>query len=381
VQSLLFVYGRNHTQWDDVRKAAAFITSRDPLLEGFTRPALVAYEPEIKTLGKWSHNLMRALVLFELVEQHGVRYLADPNSPYAQKAGDRAAVDEIQYPAEVLRKKTGDCDDLTALYCALLENAGVSTALVDYPEHLFMMFDTGLSRQEAGRLPVDEALYFVRLDRIWMPVEVTLLGQSFYEAWRAGAEELRALSLGEFRRRIVDTAEAWQEYAPAGLSLAGEVMPPEPAEVAGAVREQQALLQREVEAYIAGQYLTPLQANPQDPRRRSELAEVYVALRRYAAAIAEYRRLLESEGEQAWILNGLGIASYLDGQFEQAVQFFQQAVERQPEQKELRANLDKALRALGQGAGPGATPPREAAVKGAAPEVDEDYFYWLEYGP
>ena len=41
---------------------------------------------------------------------------------------DRAAIDHIQYPAQTLGGKTGDCDDLTVLYCALLESAGMATA-------------------------------------------------------------------------------------------------------------------------------------------------------------------------------------------------------------------------------------------------------------
>ena len=70
------------------------------------------------------------MVLFEAVKKHGVRYVADPNNPYSRVHQEQSAVDNIQYPAEVLQRKSGDCDDLTALYCSLLENVGIPTALV-----------------------------------------------------------------------------------------------------------------------------------------------------------------------------------------------------------------------------------------------------------
>ena len=53
------------------------------------------------------------------------------------------------------------------------------------------MFDSGLSRWEAYKLPVDPRLTVVRDDRVWIPVEITLLDQSFDDAWRAGADEWR----------------------------------------------------------------------------------------------------------------------------------------------------------------------------------------------
>ncbi len=177
-----YVYSRNATTWDDVGKAAAFITSNDPIIAGFARPTLVSFEEEIKNLGRGGRNLMRAMVLFDSVNEYGVRYIADSNNPYSRVSADKSAVDNIQYPVEVLRKKSGDCDDLTVLYCALLENVGIPTALVDAPGHIYMMFDSGVPIQKAYSLPIGEKLYVVRDGNIWIPVEITLFGKSFIEA-------------------------------------------------------------------------------------------------------------------------------------------------------------------------------------------------------
>lgn len=145
------LYGRGALRWDQVGRAAAFITSTDPAVVEFARSPLVEFETEIKVLGKPGKNLLQAMLLFEALRQHGVRYLSDANTPYTQASADAAVVDYIQYPAETLQQKAGDCDDLTVLYCSLLENAGVSTALIDYPGHIFLLFDTGVARQEGSK--------------------------------------------------------------------------------------------------------------------------------------------------------------------------------------------------------------------------------------
>ena len=58
-----------------------------------------------------------------------MRYVPDANTPYAKVAGDAFAIDHVQSAAEVLKRRAGDCADLTALFCSLREGAGISTAL------------------------------------------------------------------------------------------------------------------------------------------------------------------------------------------------------------------------------------------------------------
>ena len=64
----------------------------------------------------------------------------------------------------------------------MLESAGIATALVDYPEHVFVLLDTGVPRTAAYQLPVDERLYVARGEGLWVPVEVTQIGESFAAA-------------------------------------------------------------------------------------------------------------------------------------------------------------------------------------------------------
>ena len=387
----IILHGRGALTWAPVGKAAAFITPDDPAVSEFTRSTLVAFEEQVRGLGKPCRNLLRAMVLFEALKAHGVRYIPDANTPYTKVSADRSVVDHISYPAEVLQQKAGDCDDLTVLFCALLENAGVSTALVDAPGHIFLLFDTGVSRQEAYKLPVEEKLYVVRGDRVWVPVEVTKIADGFAAAWQAGAEEVAALGARELREKVVDTAEAWEQYAGVSPAFEGKVVAPGKEVLEEVVGQQHAAVAGLIDAHLARRYLDPLKVNPGDGALWLELAKVYMGLQRYEAAIqSAYDRLIERGGQDAGLLNQLGIAYFLKGDVRQAAYSFQQAVGLAPDDKKMRGNLDKALGALGKGEGLKGKPPAEVAgseelgaeavggAKAGQVEMDEDSFYWGE---
>ncbi len=377
------IYGRGALQWDDVARAAAFVTAGDAQVVAFARQSLVAFENEIQARGQPLANLTRALVLFEALKAHGLRYLADANSPYAQATSDRSVIDYIQYPAELLKSKSGDCDDLTVLYASLLENAGVPTALVDYPGHIFLLFDTGVARQEAYKLPMEARLYVVRGDRVWIPVEITRLDQPFAEAWKQGLDELARLSERDRRRLVVDTAVAWERFAPVSPVFAGAVDVPERSVYAEALTGQHDGLVQQVDQYIEDHYIDVLEREPDNEVLRSELGRIYVALRQYDTAIkSAYNYLRSPGGERASTYNHLGILHYFKGELEQAAFLLQQALKLAPEDAGIRRNLEKVRAELGEvEAGARTTAMVEVSgggAKGVAVGEDEDSFYWVE---
>jgi streptogramin lyase len=301
------VYGRGALRWDEVARAAAFIAPTDAAVTDFARPTLVAFEQESKILGRPGHHLTQAMVLFEALKQHGVRYIADANHPYSQARADQVAIDHIQYPAQVLQHKAGDCDDLTVLYAALLESAGIATALVDYPEHIFLLFDAGLARDEAYKLPVAQKQYLVWQDRVWIPLEVTLLDRSFAEAWQAGAEQLAKFSGVQQRRRLVSTALAWERYPAANpVFAAATVEAPNRQELEAGVAHHHSDLAVKINEHLEKTYLDSLKADPENDRLRTQLLKVYVALRRYDDAISvAYDHLMETQAVKASVNNQL----------------------------------------------------------------------------
>ncbi|NKB71414.1 MAG: hypothetical protein GKR89_30445 [Candidatus Latescibacteria bacterium] len=378
----LTLYPPGALRWDGVAPAAAFITSNAPQVAAFARPSLLAFESETGSWGKPLENVAKAMVLFEALKTHGVRYIADANTPYARARANQATVDHIQYPAETLHSKTGDCDDLTVLYAALLENAGIATALVDYPGHIFLLVDTGVPHQTAYRLPLETQRYVAWGKTLWVPVEITQLDRSFEQAWRLGADQLAGLSGLELRQRLVRTVQAWQDYPATAPSFAGPIEPPARTAFQTAFDQQYAVLQSHIHAHIEETYLDPLKIQPDNDALRTRLLKLYLALHQFDTAIQTgLTNLLDKRGNKGSTHNNLGIAYFLKGEFTQAALQFEQAVQLQPDDRGVQKNLQRALQALGR-AVPGQQPVAEVASgdgsRAATTALVVDSFYWME---
>ncbi|MBI2505116.1 MAG: PorV/PorQ family protein [Candidatus Latescibacteria bacterium] len=374
-QGRVTIYKRNAVRWESIGAAASFITPEEETVATFASQVLRSYAEEIHRGGHSSRSLLRALSLFDALSQHGVRYLADANSPYEQVAGKDFVVDSIQYPAELLQKRSGDCDDCTVLYCALLENTGIPTALIDAPGHILMAFDTGIALAEAQRIGLGQGYYLARDERLWVPVEVTLLGKSFREAWRTAVEECLRLEK-EGRLIAVDTQEAWKSYPPSSP----------PFEIAVAVPEkEQALfaadfaalrsLQRE---FIQQEYLKGLAAAPTNHSLRSACIYNLLELGEYTWALAQLDTMEAQGAPLQTVENNRAVVCILQGELEKAADHLQQVLAADPTDEEALSNLQVVQSRMGQA--PVELSAAASAVskdkKGEAVELDLQDLHW-----
>ncbi|MCK4542225.1 MAG: transglutaminase domain-containing protein [Spirochaetales bacterium] len=76
---------------------------------------------------------------------YGLNYVVDPRTPYTELSQQREWIDFIQFPRQTLEYRAGDCDDLSILYCALLESVGIETAFITVPGHILMAFSCLIS--------------------------------------------------------------------------------------------------------------------------------------------------------------------------------------------------------------------------------------------
>ena len=180
-------FHRNAMNWDDDRKAAAFVSPTDPAALWFAKYVAGIVRRRART--GVSLELQLAMGLLETERLFGLAYVVDPNSSYVEKSADESAVDYLQFPHQTLVYRGGDCDDLSILFSALLESVGVRTAFITIPGHIFMAFRLQMSEAEARAAFFDPSLLIFRGGEAWVPVEITMVKEGFVKAWRIGAKE------------------------------------------------------------------------------------------------------------------------------------------------------------------------------------------------
>ncbi len=332
------VHGRGALSWDELGRAAAFITPEDLSITQFARGLLEEHRHLLESR-KVDGDIPLAMLLYEALNIHGIKYAQDASTPYSQARANRAAVDHIQYPTQLLQSRQGDCDDCTVLYCSLLENLNIPTALIDAPGHILMMFDSGIGEERGYGFSLPERYYVERGGRYWIPVEVTKLGEgSFMEAWELGARTCQRLTeAGELG--ITYVRAAWADYA---YALPGDEMQvelPSSARLKDALRDNVLGLRQWRRDYVDRTFITPLLQNPQNRRLQMELAKTRLESEDYNAAITTLMGLLDTplRSEALYLI---GVSYAMQEHFDRAELYIAQAAQAEPQND----SYDRALR-------------------------------------
>jgi hypothetical protein len=328
------VNNRNGLTWDDTRKVAAFVTAKDPNVRAFAlRLAADARSRGKPILGA---SFRTAVALLGAINLHGVGYVADPSTSFAERVGNKGEVDFVQFPAQTLAYRGGDCDDLSVLYAALLEAAGAQAAFVTTPGHIFVALDLDVDAAGAKALFSEDDL-ILRPDGAWMPVEVTRLKDGFYRAWKTGAQEWRSAQ-GSGNAGFYPIREAWATYEPAnaGELVREAIAPPDPAKVYAAYSA-------EIDRIVAGE-LAPRAAKIQaevkaggGSKSQNKLGVLYARFGMLPEAKAQFEAAAK-RGDDAAPLVNLGNLAYLGGKYQEAYDYYGKA---------LGKKADSALALLG----------------------------------
>ena len=186
------LYDKTALTWDDDRKVGAFITPADSALRNYA--SFLRQSAKQTTPGGLSEPLQAAMQVFYGLKELGCLYQVDPTSSFTAAQGNPLQVDSISLPRDTLKRLTGDCDDLTVLYCALLESVGVETAFITVPGHIYAAVNTKVPSKLYRTVHPDKNMTLNIDGELWVPVEITMIGtDDFLGAWRRGIEEFAAL--------------------------------------------------------------------------------------------------------------------------------------------------------------------------------------------
>ncbi len=201
LSSSLMVHNPN--SWNgEMDKLVFFVTPDNADILEFGRAMVAEVELEAQPAIR---KLAIARKIFNRLGNMEFRYQSDPNIPFYKD-------DRVQFAGESLDLKSGDCDDLVVLYASLLESVGIHTAFVEVQDpdkelaHLYLMFDSGVTAGDGYLVSSNAKRYVIRESatgamRVWVPVETTLVADSFDAAWRTGA--LSYLQEGDLRGGLV----------------------------------------------------------------------------------------------------------------------------------------------------------------------------------
>lgn len=202
--------------WNDDRKVAAFITPADSALRNYS--SFIRQSCKKDTIPSYSESMQFAVQVFHALGEIGCLYQVDPTLPFTKVQEDKMVVDSISLPRNTLKNITGDCDDLTVLYCSLLETVGIDTAFITVPGHIYAAFNTKVPVKDYREIHPDRKMTLSIDGDLWVPVEITMIGKSgFPEAWRTGIEEWTRYEDKPEVRAFYKTRESQKLYRPVGL--------------------------------------------------------------------------------------------------------------------------------------------------------------------
>jgi hypothetical protein len=246
------IHDRNAMNWDDDRRAAAFVSPRDSSALHFARYVAGVVEPtntsalntnasalntntstlntNTSTLNNAANaappsNVRIAVAMFEALRLYGINYVVDPASSYAALSEDASGLDSLNYPFQTLYFRSGDCDDLSILFCSLLEVIGIETAFITIPGHIYMAFEIGDGNWREGNADIIELDGNDGIRRRWLPLEITIPDQGFTRAWRIGAREWRS---GGTEAALYPIRSAWELYPSVTVPTSGGRLPEMP---------------------------------------------------------------------------------------------------------------------------------------------------------
>ncbi len=332
----------NAIVWDDDRKAASFITEKDPAVRAFAGAASSAVR---KSEARFPSNAIRvACTLFTALQEYGTAYVLAPVAAYSVAVKQNHIVDFIKYPAQTLAYRAGDCSDLTALYCALLESAGVEAGFITVPGHIYSAFSTGLSASVAKRfLATAESLIII--DGVaWMPIETTLAVKGFDAAREAGATQWKKWE-AEGKAVLYSVRESWKEYPPSDM--------PGMAQGAGVAAEAAVASAFETESGLfAKRDLIPLvdaltkAMNPKDAKTGNTLGILFCQYGKLEDGERQFRASLAIAANVPAAVN-LANIYFIRGDYASALKYFKSALALDQNNQSALAGAIRSLVALG----------------------------------
>ncbi|MED5427717.1 MAG: tetratricopeptide repeat protein, partial [Candidatus Neomarinimicrobiota bacterium] len=319
-----YVLGKGKLTWSNPEMIACYVTPADAVIDKFSRGNIQFYTSVLNDYFGRS-NLGRAIILYDALGTHGLVYNIDLETPFLDIADDKSTFDSVKYPGDMLRDKIGDCDDLTALFGTLMAKLGIESMFLDVFKpgagHIFLMFDSGIKPDEVTKYFQDESEVVVLNDKVWIPVEATLVGKPFFSAWKQGALKYNEMKAENYVNEF-SVKEASAKYL-AGSHITADMPMPEMNGINDLLMEDI----KQYEKWLGTIVLNAVGGELKTANDYYDAGVRYMEFSRYSDAIKKLETAITMQPVFPDAINTLGVCYTKKGEYEKSLEFYSKALE------------------------------------------------------
>ncbi len=323
---VISVNNRNAFNWSDYAGLAAFISPDSQEIATFAKDVAGITRNNLYT--GMNANLQYAVGMVEGLRLIGMNYSADTTSPYNEyHLSDK--LDSIQYPLQTMQYLSGDYDELGILLCSCLQTVNVPTGFMPLDDDFLVLVRLGISPAQvlSNFATTDGLLIDEESESVYLALSMAALSKGFTESFKAGSEAVaKCLTSEDVYYEFIDTTDAWTLYKPVAYSNNSNVtLPKQDALVKNIKAAIQSYIDSDIEAVIkreraAGNTnklgVALVRAGRYSEAKRefqklstvsamNNTANILMIEKNYAAAAAQYRRVLEKDPSNKVAQKGL----------------------------------------------------------------------------
>ena len=331
----VIVHSKNALTWDDTAHLGSFITPKNEAVISFSKRAISLFKNSF--LPGYNKKIQAAMTIFDAIGAAGIVYVRDPNS-----APNQNSLDYVMFPDETMAKKAGDCDDLTVLLASLLESVEISTAIVTVPGHVFLMFDTGVPAHSASDITADNSLIYKYNGTIWIPIEATMTGKSFIEAWKQGASTINRNSSNINDFEILESSLAWKKYPSTDIGNKADVLKPDYEKIKILFLLDKDYLRTMGFDEASSKLKTIIENSPDDYQALNRMGILHAKYVNIDEAMEWFKKAIKLNPAYVPAYSNIGNIYFFIKKFNDSIEAFGKALQLEPENHKNKINLARA---------------------------------------
>lgn len=325
---VLNVHNKNAFSWSDPAALAAFISPDTPEVLAFAKYC-AGISRNILYTGM-NRNIQFTAAIFEGLRAAGITYSQDVGTPYVQYHTG-TEMDSIQYPLQTMDCLSGDYDDLGILMAACLESIGIPTAVIPYDDDFILLVSIDVKPELALNHFASEDSILVDDTDVYFALSMASFEKGFTESRKVGSKKLANCKADtEGKYEYLNTHLAWELYPPVVYSKGNSTFenPNQTALEKSINNVIKAYIDSDLSIVIekarksgndnklgvalvrAGKYAEAKEAFNRAAKTGSlsamnNVANVYMYEKNYAAAAAQYKKVLDKDPSNKTAKKGL----------------------------------------------------------------------------